>query len=260
MPYLELAGHGRIFYRRFTGDPDLPVLVFLHEGLGCTSMWRSFPEALCRLSGCRGLAYDRLGFGQSSIDTIPRTPQYLHQSARLELPAVLDALLPDQPHILVGHSDGGSIALLYAAGQPDSLQAVITMAAHVFVEPETISGIKQAGHAWQTGRLAGLERHHGKKTQSVFQRWYDVWTSPEFLDWNIEDCLENIKIPLLIMQGSGDQYGTVRQVESIAQRSAGRSQTALIEEAAHSPHLEAPDSVFLYMSEFIGSVPLNRQS
>jgi len=164
MGMLALESDYQIHYQRSDGDPERPCLVFLHEGLGCTAMWRKFPSLLCERTGCSGLRYDRLGYGKSSALQKPRTIHYMHEAALQELPRVLDHLLPNRPYVLVGHSDGGSIALILGAERPRLLKGIITEAAHVFVEPETISGIRAADDAFHGGKLSGLTDYHGERT------------------------------------------------------------------------------------------------
>lgn len=192
------------------GDP--PVLVFLHEGLGSIAQWRDFPAALCRATGLAGLVYDRWGFGGSEPLELPRPRDYLEREAERALPRVLEACGVERP-ILVGHSDGGSIALLYAAAHPARPLACITEAAHVFVEAVTLDGIRAAADAWRTGGLpARLARYHGDKTEAVFRGWTETWLRADFRDWNIEARLPAIACPLLVIQGADDEYGSKAQV------------------------------------------------
>ncbi|WP_084692729.1 alpha/beta fold hydrolase [Thalassomonas actiniarum] len=232
-----------------------PYLVFLHEGLGCQAMWKGFPELLCRATGCPGLVYDRLGYGQSSPLTQTRTIDYMHDYARQELPRVLEAVIPGKTFILIGHSDGGSISLIYGAGhknrQAPLLKGIITEAAHVFVEPETIAGIEAADLAWQAGKLKGLAKYHGDKTESLFKAWADTWLTSWFKHWNIEALLPEITVPLLAIQGEDDQYGSTAQVDAIVQQSSGPAEGKMIKDCQHTPHLEAQEAVLRQMTGFI---------
>lgn len=252
-------------YALIRGDAALPHLVFLHEGLGCTAMWGDFPERLCRATGCPGLVYDRAGYGQSS--PLPAGTRwdtgYLHRSAQRELPQVMALLVPPSaPYILVGHSDGGSIALIHGAERNPRLRGIVTIAAHVFVEAVTLAGIRDALAAWHAGKLAGLARYHGEKTADVFRLWSDAWLDPTFASWNIEALLPRIDVPLLVMQGQDDQYGTARQVHSIARHSGGPAKEALLPGCGHTPHKECPEAVLSASAEFIRSLatrmPLDR--
>jgi pimeloyl-ACP methyl ester carboxylesterase len=214
MPMLEL-GSARLHYELIEGDARKPLLVFLHEGLGCIGMWKEFPERLCAATGCTGLVYERQGYGLSSSQPAPRNIHYLHQFALVELPAVMERLAPGREHILVGHSDGGSIALIYAAARPQGLRAVISAAAHVFVEDITIEGIRTVLAAHGSGKMRALARYHGDKAQQVFSSWADTWLAPWFRRWNIEYLLPAIACPLLAMQGGDDHYGSGAQMDAI---------------------------------------------
>lgn len=240
-----------LFHTLIDGDPQRPWLVFLHEALGCSAMWGDFPQRLCAATGCRGLLYDRRGHGQSAPLTRPRTLHYLHEAALQELPAVLEALIPGQPYIVVGHSDGGSIALLHAAERPPLLRGAITAAAHVFVEPMTLDGIRRAVTAWEAGKLHGLARYHGERSEALFHAWSQTWLSPWFRHWNIEYLLPAIACPLLVMQGRDDQYGSEAQVRAIAEQAGGPTSAALLANCGHIPHREAAEETLAAMADFI---------
>ncbi len=243
--------NSKIYYERIDGDRHAPCIVFLHEGLGCTPMWKTFPQDLCRATGWRGLVYDRLGHGRSSALVKPRTIHFMHEYALIELPEVLSRLIPETPYVLVGHSDGGSIALIHASEKPPMLQAVITEAAHVFVEAVTVDAIQMAGRAFQAGKLKRLSDYHGDKTDSIFKAWHDIWVSYGFAYWNIEYLLPSIECPLLVMQGIDDQYGSSDQVRAIASKVSGKLQTAMIPNCRHVPHNEAPETTIETMKNFL---------
>ena len=255
MPFLTNNKRQQIHYEIIEGDQAKPWLVFLHEGLGCTAMWKDFPLRLCTATGCRGLLYDRLGYGLSDALQQTRDTDYLHRYALDELPQILAALLSRQAYILVGHSDGGSVALLHAAQRPPRLQAIITEAAHVFVEPVTLEGIHVADRAYADGKLKGLQKYHGDKTHQIFKAWSDTWLTPAFADWNIEADLQRIACPALIMQGIDDQYGTPAQVDAIVAGIAGGNgkpaQKAMLADCGHSPHQEQPQAVLDLMRDFV---------
>jgi len=251
---LTLATDYQLHYQFIEGDTAKPWLVFLHEGLGCIDMWKGFPQQLCSLTGCPGLVFDRLGYGQSSALLKARSIHYMHEYALQELPQLLAALLQDCNYILVGHSDGASISLIYAAEQPPLLKALISVAAHVFVEPETISGIKAADAAYDAGKLKALQKYHGDKTATIFKAWSQTWLRAGFLSWNIEYLLPSIKVPLLAIQGVNDQYGSQRQVSSIVEQATGNSFAVMIEDCGHSPHLEAQEKVLAEMDNFIATI------
>jgi pimeloyl-ACP methyl ester carboxylesterase len=245
---------GHIYYEKIEGKTEYPTLVFLHEGLGCHTMWKGFPGQLCKQTQCPGLVYDRLGFGKSSPVTSARTIRYLHDSALHELPYVLEQCIPGRPYILIGHSDGGSINLIFGAERPPFLKGIITEAAHVFVEPVTVAEIRKVDKAFKKGEMRGLSRYHGEKTEYVFRAWADTWLSDSFQFWNIESLLPEIQCPMLVIQGSDDQYGTERQVEAIVSKSSGRARPVLLENCGHSPHREMPVPVLDIMSGFIEQI------
>ena len=230
---------------------DLPTLVFLHEGLGSVRHWRDFPSAVVHETGCPALVYDRLGYGRSDAAPTPRTMNYMEQEAFEFVPQVLQAA-HIQRAIFIGHSDGGSIALLFAARYPQMTQALITEAAHVFVEDITTQGIREAVEIYNTTNFPEkLARYHGDKTEKVFSSWAETWLSPEFAAWNIERYLADIHAPLLVMQGIEDEYGTVAQVEAIASQVSGQVTPCLVPNCAHIPHQQARDLVFQHICGFI---------
>lgn len=236
------------------GRPEYPTLVYLHEGLGCHAMWKGFPRMLCRKTGCSGLIYDRMGHGKSSPLTSVRTIRYMHESAGKELPRVVEHCIPGRSFILVGHSDGGSISLIFGAEKPPLLRGIITEAAHVFVESVTEEGICRMDAAFKKGELARLQKYHGEKTGALFKAWADTWLNKGFRSWNIEDVLPLIECPVLVIQGREDQYGTERQVRSIVSGMSGRATPVLLETCRHSPHLEEPENVLAIMSEFVDQI------
>ena len=230
---------------------DKKTIVFLHEGLGCIGFWKDFPDLLCARLGLQGLVYDRWGYGASDPFDRPRTTKYLEDEARQALPELLDAAGIERP-ILVGHSDGASIALLFAAAFPERPLAVVSEAAHVFVEEEALAGIRLAVQAFESGDLERrLERHHGDKTKDVFDAWADTWLSPGFRDWNIEAALPAIRAPLLLLQGVDDEYGTAAQVEKIAKGVSGPVESHLLPGCGHVPHHQARERVLDLMTAFI---------
>jgi len=236
-----------IYYELIDGQAEKPCLVFLHEGLGCTAMWKDFPRRLCAITGYSGLIYD----GLSDALQQKRTLDYLHRYALDELPLVLaQVLAPQQAYILIGHSDGGSIALLHAAQRPERLCGIVTEAAHVFVENVTLDGIRVAEQAYADGKLRGLSKYHGDKTEQIFKAWSDTWLTPDFAKWNIEEQLPSIVCPALILQGIDDQYGTRRQVDAIVEAVPG-ARMQLLEQCGHTPHQEQATAVLELMNAFI---------
>jgi len=261
----EGAGHVELLWRDRpvriehqwlgAGDPALPLIVFLHEGLGSLSMWRDFPQRLCVATGCRGLVYSRPGYGRST----PRAAQeawgldFMHRQAREVLPALLAALGIDgqtDPPWLFGHSDGGSIALLYAAQFPDRVAGSIVLAPHIKVEDLSVASIAKAREAYLATDLRERLAHHHQDPDSAFWGWNDIWLHPPFRQWSIEDEITAIRCPLLAMQGTDDEYGTFEQIRGIARRVP---QTQLLELAncGHSPQRDQPERVIAATSQFI---------
>ncbi|OGR09775.1 MAG: hydrolase [Desulfobacula sp. GWF2_41_7] len=228
-----------------------PTLIFLHEGLGCTEMWKDFPSLLSQKTGCPSLVFSRLGYGASDPSPIPWKINFMHKEGLYFLPALMkEAKIRD--HILIGHSDGGSISIIYA-GSPyaKGLKALITMAAHVFCEEITLKSIYQANINYEYCDLRKkLEKYHGKNTENAFRGWNDVWLNPQFIHWNIEKYLPKIKIPMLAIQGNQDQYGSLKQLESVKQR-AGNATIHIIEDCRHSPHIEQSEKVLAIITKFI---------
>jgi pimeloyl-ACP methyl ester carboxylesterase len=240
------------------GNTDTgPVLVFLHEGLGCIRMWKDFPEALCRATGLRGFLYERQGFGGSDpIPLGPRPIDYLDHEGREVLPLVLEQVgIRPRQHILIGHSDGGSIALLFAASRPMDPLAVISEAAHVFVEDITIEGIRAATDIWATTNLRDrLAHYHGENVDGAWHGWVDTWLIPHYKGWTMMDDLPSIVCPLLVIQGEDDEYGSALQVSEIVRWSSGPAEPLMIPQCAHIPHFQARDTVLDAMSDFIRRV------
>ncbi len=258
MSLLILDEQSHLYYEEHDGEAGRPTLIFLHEGLGCTALWRDFPELLCQRTGCPGLVYDRLGYGRSSPLHRRRTIHYLHEYALSELPQVIEAVLPGRPFILIGHSDGGSISLIFAAEQSPCLQGIITEAAHVFVDQAALAGIRTTDAAFARGKLSGLHRYHGEKTGELYQAWSATWQSPWFASWNIEYLLPAIAVPMLVLQGRDDQYGTESQVQAIVAGSGGTATPLLLEDCAHAPHSEFPELTLDLMACYINRISGHR--
>lgn len=252
--FIAAAGHS-IYYKLIhleEGWENRSLLIFLHEGLGSTAQWKTFPEILCRETGCAGLLYDRYGYGKSQPLLELRDSGYLERAGAKELPDLLAALELEQQVILVGHSDGGSVALVYAAVHPHRAEAVITEAAHVFLEEVSISGILNTIETYKQGKLkALLEKYHGERTNSMFYGWAHTWTSVKFRHWSLEKHLGKITGPVLAIQGLDDEYGTPEQVHTIVNSAAGHAEAWLIPDCGHTPHLQKRDLVLERMKAFI---------
>jgi pimeloyl-ACP methyl ester carboxylesterase len=235
--FLQLGGH-RLEYSLLRPDVEksaVPTLVFLHEGLGSVALWKRFPAEVVAATGCRALVYSRYGYGKSDRLTAPRKVDYMHREALDVLPEILDQFRIDSP-VLIGHSDGASIALIHAGAGRRPVRGVVAMAPHVFVEDITVQSIAEAKTTFQNTDLGErLGRYHDD-VDSTFRGWNDIWLHPDFRHWNIEGYLPDIRCPLLLIQGEDDQYGTGAQVEAIARLVSGPVQTLLLPDCAHSPH------------------------
>jgi pimeloyl-ACP methyl ester carboxylesterase len=226
-------------------------IVFLHEGLGSVSMWRDFPERLAAKTGRRGLVYSRRGYGASSPVEPPRPVSFMHHEALDVLPAVL-AYFDLDDVILFGHSDGASIAIIYAGAKRGPVRSMVLEAPHVFVEPVCIESITQTHRTYETTDLGErLSRHHGANTDAMFRSWTDVWLRPEFRAWNIEEYLKPITVPLLAIQGEDDEYGTLAQLEAVSSQVSGPAQRLVLPRCGHSPHRDQPEAVLEAAASFI---------
>ncbi|MCX4165958.1 MULTISPECIES: alpha/beta fold hydrolase [Paraburkholderia] len=247
----------RIEYRWLEASaPDAPLAVFLHEGAGSVATWRNWPHTLCARLGMRGLVYSRPGYGHSTPRPhAERWPiDFMHHQAHDVLPALLDALGVDTETRarmwVIGHSDGGSIALLYAAAFPAALAGAIAIAPHVFVEDVTIDGIREAKHLYETTDLRErLSRYHAD-VDSAFYGWNDIWLDPAFRAWNIVGRLSAIRCPLLAVQGHDDHYGTMAQIETIAAQ-VPQAQLAKLNDCGHSPHRDVPGALNDAIAAFV---------
>ena len=235
------------------GRADLPPLVFLHEGLGSLALWRDFPRRVA--AACGGpttLVYSRPGYGLSSPAARPRRVTYMHDEALSVLPTVLAEAAIERP-VLVGHSDGASIALIYA-GAGHAVTALVLLAPHVFVEDRTIAGIEAAARAYDAGPLrARLARHH-TDVDATFRGWSDVWLSAPFRAWDITDSLPAITAPILLIQEAGDPYGTIAQLDAIEAGVSAPVTRLVLPGTGHSPHETAPDQVAARIATFLSGL------
>jgi pimeloyl-ACP methyl ester carboxylesterase len=239
--------------RRIGGtNNDAPTLVFLHEGLGSISLWRDFPAQIVERTGCSAVVYSRYGYGKSDVLLEARNVRFMHDEALLVLPELLEKL-SIRELVLIGHSDGGSIAIIYAgAGNP--VRGLVLMAPHVFGEEWGLKSIREAKAAFETTDLPEkLGRHHIDAAKT-FWGWNDVWLLPEFRNWNIEEYLPGIKCPVLAIQGFEDQYGTMAQLDAIAAQTGGSVETLRLQNCRHSPHRGQPEAVMEAISVFLSAV------
>ena len=235
--------------------PSAPLLVFLHEGLGSLAMWKDFPQRLCDAAGCRGLVYSRPGYGRSTPRDADEAwgPDFMHRQAHEVLPALLAALAVDtieRPLWLFGHSDGGSIALLYAAQFPERVLGAVVVAPHIMVETQSVTSIAKARETYLDGDLRQRLSKYHDDPDSAFWGWNDIWLQPPFQQWSIEDDIAAIRCPLLAVQGLDDEYGTLEQIRGIARRVP---QTRLLELPAcgHAPHRDQPEPLITATAAFI---------
>ena len=308
MPRLKIGDKQLEYVWHGPGPAEATTLVFLHEGLGCVAMWRDFPEKLVAETGYGALVYSRAGYGNSDPCELPRSVRFMHDEALVVLPQVLDTF-EIRKAILVGHSDGGSIALIHAGGgvnhedtkdtkTADSnrnqtgelstktlIRGLILEAPHVFVEEGGLESIRRiaeeyrtaivslpsselatarmpANHPQDAGAAVGappdlkqrLARYHGENVDETFWGWNEVWLNPEFRTWNIEEYLPHIRVPVLLIQGKDDQYGTLAQVKAIEAGCQRPVRTVLLAECGHSPHLDQPARTLEAMREFVEEV------
>jgi pimeloyl-ACP methyl ester carboxylesterase len=233
------------------GDPDRCPLVLLHEGLGSVSAWRDFPEALQRATSRRVLAFSRFGHGRSDPPAEPRTPAFFHEEALDILPHVLRRLDAREP-VLVGHSDGASIAAIYAGSHQDHrVRGLVLIAPHFICEDITHASIAELRKEFEAGELRSrLARWHADVDATV-RGWSDVWLGPDFRAWDISEYLAYIRVPVLIVQGEDDHYGTVRQIAIVQEECYCPVEVALLPGARHSPQREAPEATMRVVTEFI---------
>ena len=241
---------GEVDVVRIEGSDGLAPLVFLHEGLGSIGLWRDFPELVAHSTGRAATVYSRFGYGRSDPSPWPRGPDYMHREALDALPQLLDALAIDAP-VLVGHSDGASIALIYAGQSGRRVSALVLLAPHVFVEEESIAGIEAARVTFSTTDLRDRMARHHDDAEATFRQWNDVWRSPAFRTWNIEDVLPGIAVPILVVQGAVDQYGTVAQLDAIEHGASGPVERLVLEGCGHSPHLERGPETLQAVTHFL---------
>lgn len=248
-------GAQRLEYRMIGPRPEAaPTLVMLHQGLGCVGMWEDFPEKLQAATGAGVFVYSREGYGQSSPVTLPRPLSFMHQEAQKTLPQILDAI-GFQRGLLVGHSDGGSIAAIYGGSHQDHrVGGLVLIAPHFIVEDATVAAIVAVRKAYDlTDLRARLGRWHADADATV-HGWSDVWLKGDFRKWDLTEFLAYIRVPVLIVQGEHDQYGTVRQIEIAQQECYCPVEVALLPGAMHVPQREAPEVTLKVVSDFIGRV------
>lgn len=254
--FTDIGGRA-IEYRMIPGPvSDRPPLVFLHEGLGCAALWRDFPDKVARDVGAPALVYSRFGYGHSAGLEGPRTPRFMHVEALDVLPALLDRLAIARP-LLIGHSDGASIALIHAASGARPVAGLIAMAPHVMVEPICVEAIARITETYAQGHLrARLARYHAR-VDDAFRGWSDIWLDPAFLDWRLDDEARALNIPTLLIQGTDDEYGTLAQIERIEQLASVPVERLVLGNCGHSPHRDQEAAALDAIASFAVRLPAN---
>jgi pimeloyl-ACP methyl ester carboxylesterase len=250
MPFVTCAGHSLEYEWLGAAAPGKPALVFLHEGLGSIRQWRDFPLQVVQATGCRALLYSRYGYGQSDVLAEPRAGvDFMHREALEALPELLEGLAIERP-VLVGHSDGASIALIHA-GAGHAVRALALMAPHVFVEPVCVQSIRKASAAFDSTDLAQRLGKYHRDPHRTFHLWADVWLDPEFLKWNIEASMPAISCPVLAIQGEDDEYGTLAQLEAIKRGVRGPCELVQLPACGHAPFRDQPRATLDALAKFI---------
>jgi pimeloyl-ACP methyl ester carboxylesterase len=242
-----LTVRGKKIEAQQIGRPTGPTLVFLHEGLGSLGLWRDFPQKLAEATGLGAFVYSRAGYGASDPAPMPRPVRYMHDEAEL-LPGVLAAAGIADP-LLVGHSDGASIAVIYA-GSGGKTRALVLEAPHVFTEEMGLQSIAEARDAYERGELRGRLAKYHQDVDAAFWGWNRPWLDPEFRKWNLEELLPRIQAPILVVQGEDDEYGTRRQVDAI-ERGARQVQALMLAQCGHSPHRDQPEATLRGIAAFV---------
>lgn len=246
--FVDVAGK-RLHVRRLGIDLAGPPLVFLHEGLGSVELWREFAENVVAGSGHTGLVYSRYGNGWSTPLTEPRKPDYMHVEAIETLPWIVEHHF-DEPPILIGHSDGASIALIHA-GSGHPVKGLVLIAPHVFVEPTSIVSISSLSDDFPMSEMPEKMAKYHVEPKTTFRGWADIWLSNEFRKWDISDFASGLRCPTLLIQGDADEYGTVNQLDAIDTRLASAAERLVVPDAEHSPHLSHPELVTPAVVNFI---------
>ncbi|WP_370324239.1 alpha/beta fold hydrolase [Euzebya sp.] len=234
------------------GEGQAP-LVFLHEGLGSVELWRSFPTDVVAATGRRALVFSRHGYGASAVVREPRGVDYMHREGIDVLPAVLDALGYDDP-VLVGHSDGASIALIAAGSGAVEPAGLVLLAPHVIVEDRSIEGIERAKQVYETTDMGTRMGRYHADADATFWGWNDIWLDPAFRAWDIRDVLAGVRCPTLCVQGVDDEYGTMRQLDEIADRVRGPVTRIELEDCGHAPHLDRPEATREAVTRFVADL------
>jgi len=249
---IEVAGERLECRRSGIGGGDGTGLILLHEGLGSVSLWRDFPDRLAAATGCPVFTYSRAGYGRSSPVELPRPLSYMHDEATDVLPGVM-AAAGFRRTMLVGHSDGASIAAIHAGSVADkNLAGLVLMAPHFFTEEMGLQSIAVAREAYETGSLRErLKRHHGANVDVAFRGWNGAWLDPKFRDWDITEYLPHIRVPALLIQGEDDKYGTLDHIETYGRLVAAPVERLVLERCGHSPQRDQPEATLAAIVRFV---------
>lgn len=248
MAFITLP-QGRIEYRMIPGDAlGLPPVVVLHEGLGCVALWRDFPDKLAQRLKTPVIAYSRFGYGQSDGLRGPRTPRFMHEEALEVLPALLDALGVERP-LLIGHSDGASIALIHAASAGRAVAGLVMMAPHVMVEPITLKSIARIAETYERSDLRARLATYHTNVDDAFLGWSRIWLSPQFQSWSLGAEVEALRVPCLAIQGEDDEYGTLAQLDALGAAPVPPERLVLAG-CRHSPHRDKETEVLAAIEAF----------
>jgi pimeloyl-ACP methyl ester carboxylesterase len=256
----EVVADGKRLEAASYGPPpdQAPTIVMLHEGLGCVALWRDFPQKLAAATAHGVFAYSRAGYGGSERIPLPRPLDYMSREARFSLPAVLDAI-GFRRGILLGHSDGASIAAIYAGESADErIEGLVLMAPHMFTEAPGLASIAEAHRAYETGNLRSRLAKYHAHVDIAFRGWNDAWLDPGFKAWNIEDAVGRWRVPALIIQGAQDQYGTLEQVRAIERLSHTPVTSLVLEACRHSPQIDQPQATLEAIVRFCAASPKRR--
>lgn len=246
--------NAKIHYFHSEIDAAKPTLIFLHDSLGCTQLWRDFPQEVAEKTNYNLFIYDRKGYGKSSPFTIDRRElNYMHDEADFLNDIVNHFNFKEV--ILFGHSDGGTITLLYAAKYHEKLKGIIVVGSHIIVEEISLQGIRDAKIAYaETNLKERLAKYHGENTQQVFEMWTETWLRPDFIDFDIREELKNIDCPTLVIQGIDDEYGSLEQVDGIINNVKGTKESYIVPDAKHTPYKENRTPTLEKTIEFIGQL------
>ena len=252
---VHVAGRRLEVFHRPPQTPDGPSIVFLHEGLGSARQWRDFPARLASLTGSGLLAYSRWGYGGSEARPRPWPADFLEAESAVVLPALLAAAGITRP-VLFGHSDGGTIALMYAAAVPGGVRGLVSEAAHVMLEQVGVQGITRARDRFLHGDLrARLQRQHGDHVEDTVLGWTENWLRPDLRAWDIRARLRDVRCPVLVIQGRDDDFGTLDQVDAIVDHVGGPAEKLILEDCGHIPHREKAREVMAAAARFIERLP-----